>query len=166
MRRGGSPANIMDDLRKSNTSVRQLIRNPSGRVAVAIGVGVIAILLAVFYFAEFDDVKENFDNRPKLIVATASPPAYRWTEDLALDFFREYAIARPAPDDRALSAGVETCWDFATSESSGDLIPFHMASNVSSIVAPLASIPPLWGIAAGDSSWRFWENTLSVVGPC
>ncbi|MCH8102333.1 MAG: hypothetical protein IIB28_04170 [Chloroflexi bacterium] len=156
----------MDDFKKSQSSLRQSIRNPSGRVVIAFSIGVIAVLLTVFFLTEFDDIKENLESAPKLVVVTAGPPPHRWTGEIALDFFREYAIARPAPGDRVLSAGVETCWDFATSESSGPLVPFHMASNVNSLVAPLASIPPLWGLAAGDSSWRFWENTLSVVGPC
>lgn len=156
----------MDDLRKSQTTARQSIRNPSGRVTIAVFIGVITVLRAVFFLTEFGDIKENFDNQPKWIVATAGPLPHRWSEGQALDFFREYAIAHPAPGDRILLAGVETCWDFATSESSGPLIPFHMATNPNSVIAPQASIPPLWGLTAGDSSWRFWENTLSVVGPC
>ena len=156
----------MDDLRKTQTSLRQSIRNPSGRVIIALGVGVIAVLFAIFLPGEISNIKENFDDRPKVIVVTPSPPPHRWSEGRALDFFREYAIARPAPDDRVLSPEVETCWDFAMTESSGALIPFHMGSGANSIAAPLAPISPLWGLIAGDSVWRFWENTLSVVGPC
>ena len=156
----------MDDLKKTDTSLRQFIRNPSGRVTLVLGVGAIAILLAIFISREGGEIKENFDNRPKLIVATPLPPAYRWTQNQALDFFREYAIARPAPDHRGLSAGVETCWDFANSESSGDLLPFRMGTSTNQHSAPLAAGPALWGLAAGDANWRFWENTRSVVGPC
>lgn len=156
----------MDDIRKSQTSLRQSIRNPSGRVIIVLGVGVIAILLAIFLPGEISNIKENFDKRPKVIVVTPSPPPHRWTEGRALDFFREYATIRPAPADRLLSTGIETCWDFAMSESSGALVPFRMGSGVNSIVAPLAPNTPLWGLISGDSIWRFWENTRSVVGPC
>ncbi len=126
----------------------------------------IAVLFAIFLPGEISNIQENFGKRPKVIVATPPPPPHRWTEGRALEFFREYAIARPAPDDRVLSSGVETCWDFAMSESSGALAPFHMGSTVDSIVGPLAPVTPLWGLIAGDSIWRFWENTRSVVGPC
>ena len=156
----------MDDVRKSQTSLRQSIRNPSGRVIIALAVGVIAILLAIFLPGEISNVKENFDKRPKVIVVTPSPLPHRWTEGRALDFFREYATIRPAPAGRLLSTGIETCWDFAMSESSGALVPFRMGSGVNSIVAPLAPNTPLWGLISGDAIWRFWENTRSVVGPC
>ncbi len=156
----------MQDIRKSKTSVRQLLRNPSGRVTLAFAFIVIAGLVGLFVLAEGGTIKENYDNRPKLIVAEPPAPAYRWTETLALDFFREYATARPAPSDQVLALGVETCLDYAVSRSTGDLVPFHMGTSVRSVVAPLAAIPPRWGLSAGDVTWQFWENTRSVVGPC
>ena len=52
----------MDDLRKSQTTARQSIRNPSGRVTIAVFIGVITVLRAVFFLTESGDIKENFDN--------------------------------------------------------------------------------------------------------
>lgn len=156
----------MQDIKKSKTSVRQSLRNPSGRMALAFLFIVIAGLIGLFVLSEGGTIKENFDNRPKLSVAEPGLPAYQWTETLALDFFREYAIARPAPPDQVLAVGVESCWDFAVSRSTGDMVPFHMGTSVKSNVAPLAAIPPRWGLSTGDVTWQFWENTRSVVGPC
>lgn len=159
-------------MNKSDTSVRQMIRNPSGRLVVALSIALLVGVVVWFFLIEFGDIKDKFDNRPKLAVVTAGPPPHRWSTDQALDFFREYAIARPAPADHVQSDGLATCWDFALALSSdspaslGDLVPFHMGTNPNSIIAPQARPQPLWGINAGDISWRFWENTLSVVGPC
>ncbi len=66
--RGGSRADFMEDLKKSKTSVLQLLRNPSGLVTVVLGSGVIAVPPAVFLAGEIGGIKGNLDNRPKSMV--------------------------------------------------------------------------------------------------
>lgn len=163
----------MQALQKSNTSVRQLLRNPSGRVIAVLILIIVIVVLAIFGRGEWDTISENFSKRPKLIMPTAGPPPHRWSDEQAYEFFMEYAMAQPPPEGLK-TAGVQTCWDYVVSLSVDPPQPAKAVSTGNSSNNPASAhgpgVPafdvPRWTLLSGNSSWQFWENTRSVVGPC
>ncbi|NQW17427.1 MAG: hypothetical protein HQ478_08060 [Chloroflexi bacterium] len=156
----------MQDIEKSRTSVRQLIRNPSGRLIVVLALGVLVILGVVFGPGEWENITKNYDKRPQVIFQTPAPPVVVWSNEEARIFFTEYAVANPPPSDLEVIPGIATCWDYVVSQTGEppEIIGTH--SKLSTEDVSLGSKSSVWSAFAGDKIWRFWENTRSVHGPC
>jgi hypothetical protein len=155
----------LQDLKKSENSLRQQLRNPSGRTVGVIVVLTLIVLGATLGPRLYDGIQNVIDNRPELLVVEPGPPPHQWSDQQAFEFFRDYAVPRPPPDGVEIQ-GVESCWDYALTLSESPPQPAKALSSVSSGAFAQGASVPLWNVIVGDSVWRFWENTRSVVGPC
>ena len=157
---------VLQDLQKSRTSVRQKIRNPSGRLLISLFVAVVVIVIAIVGPGEWDRISTNFDKRPKLSVATPRPPVDGWSHAEATAFFTNYAVSNPPPIGLDTIPGISTCWDYVLWQTGEAPKISSFRSNVTSVGVPQGGSVVLWNVIADRRVWRFWENTRSVVGPC